>query len=346
MERYIGLDVHSITCTAVVIGPSGKRLGEAVIETAPKPLIDFLRSQRKPRVLVMEEGNQSDWMYEVLSPHVEETLVVQPSRSAGKKNDRCDAERLARQARLNEPGTLIYKSPNLLTALRQSARSYVTARQDTTRHRAQLKLLMQARGLHATSAELLDPDNRAPWIEQLPVPMQLRATLLGTALDGAVEVQQKALEWMLSESRNIKAVRWIKSVPGIGNIRAPLIASAIISPQRFRTKRQLWSYAGLGVVLRSSSDWELKGGQFSRRRGHELAVGLNRNRNPVLKEAFVGAAQQIISRMHAHPLNKSYRERLERGMSPSNARLTLARKIAAIVLAVWKRQEVYDPTKS
>jgi hypothetical protein len=32
-------------------------------------------------------------------------------------------------------------------------------------------------------------------------------------------------------------------------------------------------------------------------------------------------------------------------MDPALARLTLARRIAAAVLAMWKTQEDYDPTK-
>ena len=50
--------------------------------------------------------------------------------------------------------------------------------------------------------------------------------------------------------------------------------------------------------------------------------------------------------MHNHPLHKGYIERVERGIKPSNARLTLARKLAAITLAVWKKEEKYDPTLS
>ena len=77
-----------------------------------------------------------------------------------------------------------------------------------------------------------------------------------------------------------------------------------------------------------------------------VTVGLNRSRNAVLKEAIVGAAQQISRRMPSHPLHKGYQERVARGMKPSRARLTLARTIASIVLALWKSGEVYDPTKS
>ena len=34
------------------------------------------------------------------------------------------------------------------------------------------------------------------------------------------------------------------------------------------------------------------------------------------------------------------------GIKPSLARLTIARKIAAAVLAMWKNKEEYDPAKS
>jgi predicted metal-dependent HD superfamily phosphohydrolase len=36
---------------------------------------------------------------------------------------------------------------------------------------------------------------------------------------------------------------------------------------------------------------------------------------------------------------------LQSGIKPPLARLTLSRKIAAIVLAMWKHQEVYDSSR-
>jgi hypothetical protein len=36
---------------------------------------------------------------------------------------------------------------------------------------------------------------------------------------------------------------------------------------------------------------------------------------------------------------------LEAGIKPNLAKLTLARKIAATVLSMWKHQEVYDPQR-
>jgi len=44
----------------------------------------------------------------------------------------------------------------------------------------------------------------------------------------------------------------------------------------------------------------------------------------------------------AGPFRDFYSALLAKGMKPALARLTLARKIAAIVLVVWKRGERFD----
>jgi transposase len=42
------------------------------------------------------------------------------------------------------------------------------------------------------------------------------------------------------------------------------------------------------------------------------------------------------------PLRDFYVALLEKGMKPEMARLTLARKIAAIALTLWKKEEPFD----
>jgi hypothetical protein len=44
-------------------------------------------------------------------------------------------------------------------------------------------------------------------------------------------------------------------------------------------------------------------------------------------------------------LHKDYERMLAAGIKPNLAKLTLARKIAATVLSMWKHQEVYDPQR-
>jgi hypothetical protein len=84
-------------------------------------------------------------------------------------------------------------------------------------------------------------------------------------------------------------------------------------------------------------------GRPVRRPRAPLTRGLNRNHNPVLKDVFKGAATAAESR--PGPL-KDFRDRLiARGLREELARVTLARKLAAITLRLWKTGELYDPTK-
>ena len=102
MDRYIGLDAHSSSCTLGVLRPSGTRLGSHVVETNAKALIEVLRSVPGPRHLYLEEGTLVSWLYEVLSPHVEEIVVTGVSESRGPKSDKLDTPPGA--PRTHDPG--------------------------------------------------------------------------------------------------------------------------------------------------------------------------------------------------------------------------------------------------
>jgi hypothetical protein len=43
--------------------------------------------------------------------------------------------------------------------------------------------------------------------------------------------------------------------PGLGEIRTAQLLSTVVTPYRFSNKRSFWSYCGLAIVMRSSSDW-------------------------------------------------------------------------------------------
>ena len=91
MERYIGLDVHRDSCTLAVVGPSGKRLKSFVVETNGRALVEAIRCVAGRRHVCLEEGTQIAWLYEILSPHAEEVVVVVPEKRRGPKSDRRDA---------------------------------------------------------------------------------------------------------------------------------------------------------------------------------------------------------------------------------------------------------------
>jgi hypothetical protein len=59
-----------------------------------------------------------------------------------------------------------------------------------------------------------------------------------------------------------------------------------------------------------------------------------------MKEIFKGAATR--ASCGVGPLREFYGRLLDKGRKPEMARLTLARKIAAITLTLWKKEERFD----
>ena len=345
MHRYIGIDAHTESCTLAVMGPSGKRLKETRLETNGQVLTDFLRTIAGRKHICLEEGTQAEWLYEMLEPLADEVVVQLPERSNGVKNDSVDAWQRADELRRGDIKRMVYKAPRKFTALRAAARSYEVTQRDMVRAKTRLNALYRSRGVHGMGSEIYDPEQRGRWIAKLPLHQGRVAELLSEQLDGLVQAQQVAESWLLEESKKVPIIRLLETAPGIGKIRAPQIVAVVVSPYRFRTRRQFWSYSGLGVTTRSSSDWTKdRDGRWVRR---EMAQtrGLNRNRNPILKRVFTGAAESVIRRAVKQPLHASYHRLLEAGTKPNLARLTLARRIAGAVLAMWKNQEEYDPAK-
>jgi hypothetical protein len=122
--------------------------------------------------------------------------------------------------------------------------------------------------------------------------------------------------------------------------RAAVLLGILQTPHRFRTKRQLWNYGGLAIEMHSSADHRSVDGHLQRSRKNVLVGGLNRNCNHDLKNLFKGAA--VMASSKPGPFQEFFAALLATGMRPEMARLTLARKIATIVLMVWKRGVCVD----
>jgi hypothetical protein len=81
-------------------------------------------------------------------------------------------------------------------------------------------------------------------------------------------------------------------------------------------------------------------GQLQRSKKPQQIRGLNRNHNHEMKEIFKSAATRASG--GRGPFHDFYAALLAKGMKPEMARLTLARKIAAITLILWKKEERFD----
>ena len=148
---------------------------------------------------------------------------------------------------------------------------------------------------------------------------------------------------MIAEARRQPGWKILRSVPFLGPVRVAEILAIMATPWRFRTKRQAWPYVGLAVVTRSSADQEFADGRLRRRKRAPLTRGLNRNHHPLLKAVFKGAANAAVAQ--DGPFKEFYEACVGRGVRQEMAKLTLARKIVAIVLRLLKNGEIFDATK-
>jgi transposase len=228
--------------------------------------------------------------------------------------------------------------------LKELTRAYRNVVEDSTRVMLRLKALFRARGVMAVGTRVYQAAERSGWLAHLGDPgARLRAEALYAQLDTLRALRPKVKGAMLLEAKKDVAWRVLRAIPYLGPVRVALLLATVQTPWRFRTKRQLWAYAGLAVVTRSSADYALVAGQPIRRRRSPMTRGLNRNHNRVLKDIFKGAATAATIR--SGPLQDFYRGLMARGMRPELARVTLTRKLAALTLRLWKTGEPYDATK-
>jgi transposase len=348
MERYIGLDVHGASSTFVVLAPNGKELKTAVVETNGESLIEFLKLIPGHKHLCFEEGTQSEWLYEILSRHVGELVVTGLRATRGNKDDRTDAHRLAEALRTGAIETRVFKKAAEFGRLRDLARIYRQVVGDVVRVKNRLKSLYRARGIATVGLKdraFYQAEHRDALVAELPLRTQDAARLLFEEHDRIMEVRKKLEKELVAEAKKHAAFKLLSSCPGLGAIRVAELLPVVVTPHRFRTKRQFWAYCGLAVVTRSSSDWvRSPSGDWARARV-PMTRGLNRNHNHTLKGIFKGAATTAIA-LKDSELSACYERLIAAGTKPNLAKLTIARKIAATTLSMWKHEEVYDRAKS
>lgn len=343
MERYIGLDAHVKSCTFGVISETGKHLRSVVVETNGRALVEFIRTVPGRKHLCLEEGTQSGWLYEILSPHVDEIVVAHLiERNRGRKDDETDAFARAEDLRVGKV-TPVFKDGGALGALRSlvDVQAQVTA--DRARVQNRLKALFRSRGVAVSGSSPYALSMRDGYIEQLATRYRGAALLLYAQLDALRDVKKDADKQLIEQARKHKMFSVLSTCPGLGPIRVAQLLATVMTPHRFRTARQLWSYSGLAIVMRSSADWEMTPSGFQRVKTNKTR-GLNRNYNRRLKALFKGAATTVVGHRQ-QPMYGDYVRLTNQGTKPPMAKLTLSRRIAATALTMWKNEEAYDPHK-
>src|SRR6266436_1010083 len=337
--KYIGMDVHTESISIAVRNSIGKIVMECVIETKASTILQFINGLCGDLRVTFEEGTWATWLYDLLKPHVTEVLVCNTRKNAskgGSKSDRIDARKLSEQLYMNNIKS-VYHGEHGLRTLKELSRSYLTITKDLSQVMNRLKAVYRSWAIPCAGKLVYSPRHRAEWLLKLP---EAGVRRRAERLYALRSLRQEARQELLAESRKHPAAGLLQQIPCIGPIRAALLIALIQTPHRFRTKRQLWAYSGLALATRTSAEYRFLNGQLQRSQKLLATRGLNANHNHDLKNIFKGAA--TLASVTAGPFQDFYTALLAKGMKASMARLTLARKIAAITWIVWKKGARFD----
>jgi hypothetical protein len=220
--------------------------------------------------------------------------------------------------------------------LRELARSYLTIVKDLSRVMNRVKALYRGWAIPCAGRDVYYRRHRSQWLEKIPeAGSRRRAEQLYQQLDMLQPLRQQARRELLAESRKHAITAKLRKIPSLGPIRSALAVALIQTPHRFRR-----TYSGLGLETRDSGEYHFVKGQPQRRKKQATIRGLNKDYNHDLKGLFKGAATR--ASVQPGPFQEFYQRSLAKGIKPTMVRLTLARKIAAITLTLWKKGEDFD----
>lgn len=343
--KYVGFDVHQATVAASVRDDSGRVIARLVLPMESSAILECLRGMRGSIHVAFEEGTQSQWLYDLIRPLADDVMVcnLRGERRPGNKNDILDADQVSELLRLGGLRRVYHGSPQRLD-LKELVYAYTNLVDDSTRVMLRIKALFRARAIPTRGRTVYGLGHREAWLARLESPAaRFRLEALYAELDAILAVRPRAKAAMIAHARRNPAWTLLRSIPFFGPVRVATLLAVMATPWRFRTKRNLWAYSGLAVVTVSSSDHVFVDGRPVRKTRRPMTRGLNRNHNRLLKNVFKAAANAAAA--SPGPLRDYYLAIVARGTRPEMAKLTLARKIAAITLRLWKKGELYDPTK-
>lgn len=344
--KYVGMDVHKSVTVIAVLDEQGQIISMSKVRTKTDPILEFFRGLSGQINVVLEEGNWSNWLYALIKPLVSAIMVCETRQyklnGNGNKTDEIDAQALAERLRMGDLKA-VYKGDDRLRQMRDLFRAYANLVEDSTRVMNRIKAIYRGRGIDCNGPSVFRLDQRPDWLAKLPdQAVQFRTQTLMKELDTLQELRKEAKTRLITEAKQSPDYKFLVSIPSIGAVRAASLLAIVGRPERFRTKRQFWPYCGFAVVVHTSSEFIEIGGQIIKKQKKTSTRGLNRNHHPFLKGLFKGAAITILQDA---AWRAYYDQMIEKKKRPEMARLSIARKIAAVTLAVWQQHEDYDQGK-
>jgi transposase len=336
----IGMDLGDKSSHYYVTDSEGQMVREGTVATTKKGMKQRFGSLAKCRMAI-EVGTHSPWVSRVLSSFGHEVIVANARQvklisSSSRKDDRLDAQTLARLARVD---------PQLLRPIRHRSEK---AQGDLMQVRVRAALVdtrtglvNTARGLAKATGERLpscDTDQMGVGkMQGLPAElMEALRPLLETVESLTKQIKECDQKLEQLAGRDYPETELLRQVSGVGSLISLTFVLTVEDPNRFRRSRDVGCYVGLRP-RRSES------GQS------RPQLGISKEGDVYLRKLLVQGAHCILS--HKSPDTDLKRWGLKlAGKGNKNAKkralVAVARKLAILLHHLWVNGEVYEPLRN
>lgn len=330
---YIGADVHC-NKTELAVESKNKIIQRFSVPTTIQAMSEVLESLHGKKHLTFEEGPMAGWLYRNLMDKADTITVCDPRRnkliaSDGDKDDKIDAAKLACLLRGKYLRSVYHGADDKIDELKRWVWLYKDRVKQATACINKIRSHARMYGIKVPRFALRDVQYRQKWMCCLSIDSIVqRLAILWIGYDASAQQTKMAKQQLGNLARIYPIIRNWGKLPGIGLIRATTIFASLETPWRFKKKNKLWKYCGVGLVRQESGN---RAGRLK----------MNWSSNKCLKNAVMGAAISAI-----HHRDNIFRDAYERmvkdGMTASNARHAVARKLLTVMWGMWKNMSRFD----
>lgn len=326
MDMHKGFSVLTVTDDSGKELVSGKRIGNEGSE-----ILAFFNALGEEVQVVLEAGPNWQWMCDLLDDHGIKNILCHPLKtkaiaSARIKTDKLDS-RILSQLLKADFIPQAYKPERKTRELRELLRYRAFLVRQRTMIKNSIHALLAKENIKNPYSDLFGRAGRS-FLSSLKLPAVKRFALDGylEILDALGREIKGAEERVGQEHKNSQEAMLLSTMPGVGPILSLTIHSEIGDIARFRTAKQLSSYAGLCPSTAQSG-------------GRVRHGGITRQGSRWLRWALVEAAIHACS--YPGPLRDHYL-RLKRRKGNKVARVAVARKISTYVFFMLKEKKTFE----
>lgn len=309
---YVGLDIHSKHISICVLNQSGQVLQRARVRSIQQMMV-ILGGLSDRFEVCYEVSCGYGHYHDLLQPIASRVVVAHPGQlrlifRSKDKNDRNDAERLAKLLYLGEVPTV--HVPTLEVRMWReliNCRSQLIAKR--TRAKNTIRALLRGAGETVPKNPGLWTKQGMAWLRTLALPttsQQLRRDLLIEEIDTLNKQRRRIEQELQRRAQQSHAVFQLQSIPGVGVRTAEAVVAFLDDPHRFPNAKSVGQYFGLVPRQDQSGD--------KNRMGHISHEGPS-----VVRQLLAEAAWQARRRS---PTVQSYFERTQHG-DPQRKKIAL-----------------------